>query len=270
MVTFKNALLVKVLATLLVPSALATNITTLEGYDLPTITDIIQKQLEKYLSKFEGLHIPAIPTIDIEYEDIVSVAFSLNNIDLSGVSNVNVTEFAHHGKKPGSQSLTTVLPQISLSIGDYVSAGHLLNLPFNGEGPVSLTLYDLSINITYEWDSYSIFSGYCASDNSTKFDLDLRRMQVNFENLNPGTDLGQLINIVLSSFGPDIVDYLELQLNTSLNGPLDDAIINLVNHLCPNLNEDDTLDHKISDAGQALEDLLHAFLRANTRLDKSS
>nr|XP_045581192.1 uncharacterized protein LOC123744994 [Procambarus clarkii] len=231
--------------------------------DRTIITDLIEKRLREYLSQYEGLHIPELPTLDIENSDIISIALSLNDLTLTGVSNVNVLNFTHEGNSHnGSQTLSMVLPQISLTVGAYISAGHINNLLFNGEGPMSLTLYDLSLILTYDWDKHTItYLQSCVKDNTTNFDLNLRRMQVHFENLNAGTDQGQLIDIVFSSFGPDIVEHLENLLNNSWYDVLDDAIVNLINNAtkCPELEETPPIEEAISNFALVVEDLLTSF-----------
>lgn len=222
--------------------------------------NLIEQKLHDFLSRYDGLFIPELPTFDIEYQDIASIALSLNSLTLTGVSDVSVT-FVHQGL-PGNQTLQIVLPQINLAVGTYISGGHINNLPFNGKGPMSLTLYKLSVTIKYEWEKYAIlYLHSCVKDNSTNYDLDLRRMQAHFGNLNAGTDQGQLIDIMISSFGPDIIDYLEDLLNTSLYDILDDAFVALVNSIlgCQNA-EELPLEMVVSDAAQLVEDLLRTFL----------
>lgn len=85
-----------------------------------------------------------------------------------------------------------------------------------------------------------------------------------FDGLNEGTDQGQLINIVLSSFGPDIIDYLEVLLNSSLYQAVDDAFVSILNGAlqCPN-NSADQFDS--SEAAVIIEDLLTSFLPFRTQ-----
>ncbi|KAK4300059.1 hypothetical protein Pmani_027716 [Petrolisthes manimaculis] len=82
--------------------------------------------------------------------------------------------------------------------------------------------------------------------------------QFQFDGLNEGTDQGQLINIVLSSFGPDIIDYLEVLLNSSLYQAVDDALVSILNDVlsCPNNEEQ----FDISEVPVIIEDLLTSIL----------
>lgn len=80
-----------------------------------------------------------------------------------------------------------------------------------------------------------------------------------FDDLNKGTDQGQLINIVLSSFGPDIIDYLEVLLNSSLYPALDDAFVAILNNAlgCP---DNSTSQYDGSEVPVIIEDLLTSLL----------
>lgn len=80
-----------------------------------------------------------------------------------------------------------------------------------------------------------------------------------FDDLNKGTDQGQLINIVLSSFGPDIIDYLEVLLNSSLYQAIDDAFVAILNGAlqCKN-NRPGQYDR--SEAAVIIEDLVTSIL----------
>ncbi|KAG7165586.1 uncharacterized protein LOC121870353 [Homarus americanus] len=269
--TVKSVVALQVLSLLFVPAISTTDVTPTEDNIDPgagtSIADLLEKELHNYLSQYDGLSIPSLPTLDIGNEDLYSIALSLNNLTLTGVSNVNVTEFKHQGnhRHPGNQTLRIILPKISLTVGSYISEGHLLNLPFNGEGPMSITIYNLQILITFDWDTFSLLSYLfsCAADNSTNIDLAIRRMEVHFENLNEGTDQGQLVNIVLSSFGPDIMDYLDMLMDTSLYDPLDNALIGLINSklVCPKNEEIIPLETVVSNVAEDVRELFSVFLK---------
>ncbi|MDK2413692.1 hypothetical protein QHH03_31860, partial [Aphanizomenon sp. 202] len=64
---------------------------------------------------------------------------------------------------------------------------------------MSVTLHDLAITVSFGWETFNLIQpNLCASSNSSSIDLDLRRLEVNFENLNPTEgDQGQLVNLIL-------------------------------------------------------------------------
>ncbi|KAK4297144.1 hypothetical protein Pmani_030417 [Petrolisthes manimaculis] len=225
---------------------------------------VIESQLSEFLSQFEDLHIPALPPLNINGDDQYSVSLALSDLNIRGISDIDVTEFTHtsEGFQENRQDFQTFrmkFNKLYLDVGTYNAAGHLLNLPFNGEGPMSLGFINLDITIDFTWDSFEpLYIGSCVADNTSKYDLDLQRMQVQFDGLNEGTDQGQLINIVLSSFGPDIIDYLEVLLNSSLYQAVDDALVSILNGVlsCPNNEEQ----FDISEVPVIIEDLLTSFL----------
>ncbi|KAK4323536.1 hypothetical protein Pmani_005769 [Petrolisthes manimaculis] len=163
--------------------------------------------MSEFLSQFEDLHIPALPPLNINGDDQYSVSLALSDLNIRGISDIDVTEFTHtsegfQANRQDFQTFRMKFNKLYLDVGTYNAAGHLLNLPFNGEGPMSLGFINLDITIDFTWDPFKPL--YRAAS------------QVQFDGLNEGTDQGQLINIVLSSFGPDIIDYLEVLLNSSL------------------------------------------------------
>ncbi|KAK3871779.1 hypothetical protein Pcinc_023088 [Petrolisthes cinctipes] len=227
---------------------------------------LIQNQLSKFLSQYEDLHIPALPPLNINGDDQYSISLALSNLNIRGISDIDVTAFTHTSEgiqdnKQDFQTFRMKFNKLFLDVGTYNAAGHLLNLPFNGEGPMSLGFINLDITIDFTWDNFTfVYIGNCVADDTSKYDLDVQRMQVQFDGLNEGTDQGQLINIVLSSFGPDIIDYLEVLLNSSLYPAVDDALVAILNGAlsCPNNNNTEQFD--ISEVPVIIEDLLTSFL----------
>ncbi|MBD5000133.1 hypothetical protein GUF49_00905, partial [Xanthomonas citri pv. citri] len=72
------------------------------------------------------------------------------------------------------------------------------NLPFVGTGSsfAQIGLTNLNITLSYEVESRLNF---CPKVNSTNFEMTLDQLSMNFEDLNPGQDSGDLINGELNS-----------------------------------------------------------------------
>lgn len=189
----------------------------------------IQEAIQEALKPLADLSLPALPNIEINIDSIASVAISLTDLKLKGLNIVNVENF-NTGNKNNPAVLYLNMPRAALT-GSFSSGGHLINVPVNGEGPMSVTLHDLAITVSFGWETFNLLQpNLCASSNSSSIDLDLRRLEVNFENLNPTEgDQGQLVNLILSSFGPDIFDYLETFLDTTFYEAIDLAIVGAIN-----------------------------------------
>lgn len=217
------------------------------------LADQIEDALRKVLQPFDGLHIPALPILNVKKEDYVSIALSLSDLQLTGISNVNVTD-----ANIVRRTVNIIMPKITLDVGHYSSGGHIINLPFSGEGPMKIALHKLQINLKIGFSN-----SRCAKLLSTTFDLDLPRLEVEFTNMNPGSDQGQLINIAVSSFGPDIIDYLEILLNGGFNSVADEIIVDAINSaLCPGWVSDSPLnDDRIY---TFLNDILQHYLEVLT------
>lgn len=57
--------------------------------------------------------------------------------------------------------------------------------------------------------------------------LKLTLLQVDFENMMPGTDLGTVFNEFFSMSGPELMDMLEIKINEG------DNLLNFINGLLP-------------------------------------
>ncbi|XP_068208269.1 uncharacterized protein [Palaemon carinicauda] len=207
------------------------------------IDNVIAERLNKSLTNYTNLHIPALPTLS--YNDgNISVSLSLADIALKGLLDFNVT-----GSKVSSKGTETnvIFNRVYLDVGHYSSGGHLLNLPFAGEGPLLVAIHKLKIH-AFLTKAVVKNGGFCVEENSAlpfSLDLDQRRLEVKFSNMNPGADQGQLINIVLSSFGPDIIDYLNILLNGKDKEVAHRIVLDIVNTaLCPDWVSNNPLDNE--------------------------
>ncbi|KAK4320006.1 hypothetical protein Pmani_009076 [Petrolisthes manimaculis] len=117
---------------------------------------VIESQLSEFLSQFEDLHIPALPPLNINGDDQYSVSLALSDLNIRGI---DVTEFTHtsegfQANRQDFQTFRMKFNKLYLDVGTYNAAGHLLNLPFNGEGPMSLGFINLDITIDFTWDPF--------------------------------------------------------------------------------------------------------------------
>ncbi|KAK4317740.1 hypothetical protein Pmani_011216 [Petrolisthes manimaculis] len=113
----------------------------------------------EFLSQFEDLHIPALPPLNINGDDQYSVSLALSDLNIRGISDIDVTEFTHtsegfQANRQDFQTFRMKFNKLYLDVGTYNAAGHLLNLPFNGEGPMSLGFINLDITIDFTWDPF--------------------------------------------------------------------------------------------------------------------
>ncbi|XP_037776537.1 uncharacterized protein LOC119573381 [Penaeus monodon] len=229
----KSGVLAQALMLLFVPAIFGEHDASPEGSGPSSrlFEGVIEENIQEILKPLANLSLPALPTIEINIDNIASVAMSLTELELKGLNIVNVASF-----NPGSKNIPAVLnlnmPRAVLT-GFYSSGGHLINVPLNGEGPLSVTLHDLAITVSFGWETYNILQmDFCAGYNSSSIDIDLRRLEVNFENLNPTeAEQGELVNTILSSFGPDIFDYLEIFLDTTFYDAIDLAVVGGLNGL---------------------------------------
>ncbi|XP_042889293.1 uncharacterized protein LOC122264457 [Penaeus japonicus] len=263
----KTGLLLQALMLLFVPAIFGEPDVDPEGRIL--IEGLIENAIQNALKPLANLSMPALPTIGIDIENIASVALSLTDLELKGLNLVKVDK-VKTGSSQNPAVLYLNLPHVALT-GLYSSGGNLINVPFNGEGPMSVTLHDLAITVTFGWETFRpLFSDYCASSNSTGIDLDLRRMEVVFENLNPGSDQGELVNTILSSFGPDIFDYLETFLDTTFYEAIDVAIVGSINagDLCKSKPSEALPEIDLSevDIDAFVQQLVEHFVEGNVRL----
>lgn len=86
--------------------------------------------------------------------------------------------------------------------------------------------------------------------------------QTRFENLNQneGADLGQLVDIVVPSFGQDIVKQLQVLISTKYYQFFDSTIIGLVNRItkCSTASREDIL--KIDELMKVINDIIKDLL----------
>ncbi|XP_064078284.1 uncharacterized protein LOC135195766 isoform X2 [Macrobrachium nipponense] len=194
---------------------------------IPTPAEI-EEFLKDLLRKYEGLHIPALPTFTFDNGGGISAALSVSDIMLNGLLDLKVNLKLSLNKL----TITATFNKVYLDVGRYSSGGHLLNLPFAGEGPLLIAIHKLKIGVEVDFKK-SIDRGVCVGDIyglSTKLILDQRRLEVKFSNMNPGGDQGQLINLVLSSFGPDILDYLKILLTGKDKEVADRIVVDVRQH----------------------------------------
>ncbi|KAK4304761.1 hypothetical protein Pmani_023307 [Petrolisthes manimaculis] len=125
--------------------------------------------MSEFLSQFEDLHIPALPPLNINGDDQYSVSLALSDLNIRGISNIDVTEFSHtsegfQANRQDFQTFRMKFNKLYLDVGTYNAAGHLLNLPFNGEGPMSLGFINLDITIDFTWDPFKpLYNGSCVA-----------------------------------------------------------------------------------------------------------
>ncbi|XP_047473433.1 uncharacterized protein LOC125028132 [Penaeus chinensis] len=228
----KSGVLAQALMLLLVPAIFGEHDASPQGPGLSSriLEGTIEEAIQEALKPLANLALPALPTIEINIDNIASVAMSLTDLELKGLNIVNVASF-NLGGKNNPAVLDLNMPRAALT-GFYSSGGHLLNVPMNGEGPLSVIIHDLAITMSFGWEKFNLLqSDFCAGYNSSSIDIDLRRLEVNFENLNPTeAEQGELINIMVSSFGPDIFDYVETFLDTTFYEAIDIAIIDAINN----------------------------------------
>ncbi|XP_063585572.1 uncharacterized protein LOC134762983 [Penaeus indicus] len=228
----KSGVLAQALMLLLVPAIFGEHDASPQGPDPSSriFEGKLEELIQQALKPLANLTLPALPTIEVNIDNIASVAMSLTDLELKGLNIVNVANL-NPGNKDNPLVLNLNLPRAELT-GFYSSGGHLINVPLNGEGPLSVIIHDLAITMSFGWEKYNIIQGdFCAGYNSSSIDIDLRRLEVNFENLNPTeAEQGELVNTMLSSFGPDIFDYVETFLDTTFYEAIDNAIIEVVNN----------------------------------------
>lgn len=213
--------------------------------------------LREVLDQYETLAFPGIPTINIVSGDQVSIAISLSDLYLEGLNNVKPS--LDPGLAERRAALQLDWKKISLLVGSYTSSGHILNLPFNGEGPMYLRLHDLLVTVSVNYTIQVIPSGVCAVANTSDYDLDLIRMETHLENLNKGTDQGQLVDLVVPSFGQDIVERLEVLIKSKYYDFLDKTLVGLINYVaCPTKPEGDVL--KTDELMSVMKDIVKDFL----------
>ncbi|KAK4290565.1 hypothetical protein Pmani_036544 [Petrolisthes manimaculis] len=135
----------------------------MSGFDNP------RKKKYQFLSQFEDLHIPALPPLNINGDDQYSVSLALSDLNIRGISDIDVTEFTHtsegfQANRQDFQTFRMKFNKLYLDVGTYNAAGHLLNLPFNGEGPMSLGFINLDITIDFTWDPFKpLYNGRCVA-----------------------------------------------------------------------------------------------------------
>lgn len=198
---------------------------------------------EKMVGERNTVPLPGLPTINIDTGKI-SISMSLANMYLQGLNDITVLEPGlYSGPQNKTAHATIVFNKISLLVGSYTSAGHINNLPLNGEGPMYIHLHDFSIFFTVKWKPKFIIP--CAEYNTSSLTLDLRRMETHFEHLNEieGADLGQVVDIVVPSFGQDIVKQLDVLLSTKYYDVVDRLLVDAFNTAttCGTGNREDTL-----------------------------
>ncbi|XP_063861061.1 uncharacterized protein LOC135101287 [Scylla paramamosain] len=194
-------------------------------------TQKVMQAVGKLLGDYNSGPLSGLPTININ-SDKISVSISLANIYLQGLSDMELLEAgAFSGSRKNKTAHGTVMfNKISLLVGTYSSTGHINNLPFNGEGPMYIHLHNFSISFSIKWH-FKNFIIPCVEYNTSHLTLDLLRMETHFENLNTneGADLGQLVDIVVPSFGQDIVKQLEVLLSTTYYEKLDTILVGYIN-----------------------------------------
>lgn len=190
--------------------------------------------VEEMVGERNTVPLPGLPTINIDTGKI-SISMSLANIYLQGLNDREILDAGlYSGKKNKTAHATVVLNKLSLLVGTYSSTGHMNNLPLNGEGPMYIHLHDFSISFSVKWHS-KLFVIPCAEYNTTRLTFDLRRMETHFENLNTldGADLGQVVDIVVPSFGGDIIKQLQVLLSTTYYETVDAMLVDLFNTYSP-------------------------------------
>lgn len=199
---------------------------------------------EEMVGERNTVPLPGLPTINIDIGKI-SISMTLANIYLQGLDDMTVLKPGlYYGLQNKTAHATIVFKKLSLLVGSYTSAGHINNLPLNGEGPMYIHLHDFSIFFTVKWHFEHLIIP-CAETGTSSLTLDLQRMETHFEHLNEieGADLGQVVDIVIPSFGRDIVQQLDVLLSTKYYDVVDHLIVDTFNTAttCSTGNREDTL-----------------------------
>ncbi|XP_045133875.1 uncharacterized protein LOC123517639 [Portunus trituberculatus] len=193
-------------------------------------TKAVREAVGKLLSEYNTVPLPGLPTFNIN-SDKISISISLANIYLQGLSDMKFLDVGVGMIKNKTVHGTVMFKKIRLLVGTYSSSGHINNLPFNGEGPMYIHLHDFSISFSIKWyfKPFSVIP--CVDYNTSHLALDLLRMETHFDHLNAneGADLGQVVDIVVPSFGQDIVKELEFLLSTTYYEKLDTILVGLIN-----------------------------------------
>ncbi|KAG0710381.1 hypothetical protein GWK47_022956 [Chionoecetes opilio] len=221
----------------------------------------LKQSIREVLDEYSTISLPGLPTTTFQRGDSVSVSLSLADIYLKGLD-----DYEMDGPHPGISTISVSLKfhKLSLLVGTYSSSGHIITLPFNGEGPMYIHLHDLKLALSFKW-RYKFPDIICAKKNSSTYKFDLRRMETHFENLNAveGPDLGQVVDIVLPSFGQDIVKLLQVIISTKF----DNTIIDLINTFtkCTTESRKDIL--KTDELMMVIDDVINDLLngRKNKR-----
>ncbi|XP_047736422.1 uncharacterized protein LOC125177886 [Hyalella azteca] len=171
----------------------------------------------------KNLTLPFLPLISL-----YQVSLALTNVQILGLEKftLNVDVLGNKNK-----SFTFSFPQLTL-LADYVAGGHVNDLPFVGESTLNATLIEPSMQVWY-WQKPG--TKFCALENSTVYQLNLASMDINFDDLNPGQDSGQLINTMLNAYAKDLAFLLTMALNdeTKLHPKVDNIVVKIINNKCP-------------------------------------
>lgn len=150
----------------------------------------------------------SLPYIPLLY--LAGVSLSLTEVTIEGLDLVNLPAITDLLPIGGVITIPIAAPSLSLNSDHYIAGGKIKSLPFVGESSAQFTLTNLNISLSYEIKNAL---NLCPKANSTEFEMSLEQLGMNFEDLNPGKNSGDVINAVLNSLTDDITKWLNLLLN---------------------------------------------------------
>ncbi|XP_018012023.1 uncharacterized protein LOC108669230 [Hyalella azteca] len=164
-----------------------------------------------------------------------TISLVLTRISILGLSGITLEPVTPNRPFPDGArtSLYFSTPSITLYSGQYIGGGSIEKLPFVGESTANITIKGFSANISFEFDGILPF---CPIANTTSYALTGDAYFVNFAGLNPGLpDSGYFINTMLSSFGEDIMEWLNIEINPGgeLHDIVDGLVVKIIGSIVP-------------------------------------
>jgi len=179
-------------------------------------------KLQNVLAETDPLHIPFLPMINGQ-----DISIALTELEFTGLRNVILPTIPDIiGQNDGRVTIDVSFPLLTIFSGHYIAGGHINNLPFVGEDSMTSEVRNMSVQLSYEKSSRV---NYCATPNTTDFNLTVDVILVNFNELNPGQDTGDVINSMMSNIGDDIMKIITNLFNGKLYPAFDQFVVKLIN-----------------------------------------
>ncbi|XP_071529112.1 uncharacterized protein [Panulirus ornatus] len=195
------------------------------------ITDKVNLVLQAILAMTEDpLTLKDRVELSVNADLVAHLYLAMDQTTVAGVKTLTAHDCSSEplAKKKSRLTLSIAAPVITIDTPAYFMNGSFVDhINVDGQGHASIVIDDLDIKFEGIGEINLELSDFWMVFDEIVLDLEIRRWKVVFDNLMPGTDLGEVFNSFFSMCGPEIFDIIEKNMNEG------GSLLDLVNGLFP-------------------------------------